>query len=120
MALLLMSMLCDIGLPRVSPMMDRLLAVAMRAVGLMRPFSRSFASWPVVSAYAGERPVHHALRSSGNGRLLVLPWWSPLKGSLQYAKQTAWGLVTIAQVGKEYVADRRTLFLAKIQREEGT
>ena len=96
MALLLISMMCDIGLRRVSPMMDHLLAVAMRAVGMMRPFSRSFASWPVESAYAGERPVHHAPQLSWDGRLLVLPWSSPLKGSLEYAKKTMCDLVTFA------------------------
>jgi hypothetical protein len=37
-------MMCDIGLRRVSPMMDRLLIVAMHAVDVMRPVSRSFAS----------------------------------------------------------------------------
>ena len=36
--------ICDIGLRRVSPMMNRLLAVALCAVDLMRPFSRQFAS----------------------------------------------------------------------------
>jgi hypothetical protein len=37
-------MMRDIGLRRVSPMMDRLLAAAMRAVGMIRTFSREFAS----------------------------------------------------------------------------
>jgi hypothetical protein len=37
-------MLYDIGLFFVSPMIDRLQTVAMRAVGMMRPFSRKFAS----------------------------------------------------------------------------
>jgi len=59
-------------------MMDHLLAGALCVVSLTRPFSRSFALEPVESVYAGERPVHHALRPSGNGRLLVLPWSSPL------------------------------------------
>ena len=77
-------------------MMDHLLAGALCVVSLTRPFSRSFALEPVESVYAGERPVHHALRPSGNGRLLVLPWSSPLNGSQQYAEKTAWGLVTIA------------------------
>jgi hypothetical protein len=89
MAPLRISMLCDIGLRRVSPMMNRLLAVAMCAVTLIRLFSRSFASWPVESAYADERPVHHAFRFSCNGCLLVLPWSSPLNGSQQYAEKTA-------------------------------
>ena len=65
---LLTSMMCDIGLRRVSSMMDRLLAAAMCGVGGMR--------------YASERPVHHALRLSCNGRLLV-------DGSRQYAEKTA-------------------------------
>src|SRR6185295_16693430 len=96
MAPLRISMLCDIGLGSVSPMMDHLLAGALCVVGLPRHFSRSFAAEPVESVYAGERPVHHALRPSGPGRLLVLPWSSPVKGSAQYAEKTAWGLVTIA------------------------
>jgi hypothetical protein len=81
-------------------MMDRLLAVALRAVSLMRPFSREFASSPVESAYADERPVHEALRFSCIGRRLVLPWSSPLKGSLEYADQTARCLITIAQIAR--------------------
>ena len=36
-----------------------------------------------------------------------------MKGSQQHAEKTAWGLVTIAHVGKEYVADHRALFLAR-------
>jgi hypothetical protein len=44
MAPLRISMLCDIGLRRVSPMMNRLLAVALCAVDLMRPFFRDFDS----------------------------------------------------------------------------
>jgi len=44
MAPLLIPILCDIGLFCVSPMIDRLWLVAMRAVGMMRLFSRSFAS----------------------------------------------------------------------------
>jgi hypothetical protein len=96
MAQLLISMMCDIGLRRVSPMIDRLLAVALCAVDMMRPFSRSFAPWPVESAYAGERPVHAVPQLSCDGRLLVLPWSPPLKTSQQYAEKTAWGLVTIA------------------------
>jgi hypothetical protein len=44
MAPLLIPMLCDIGLFHVSPMIDRLWLVAMRAVGMMRPFAREFAS----------------------------------------------------------------------------
>ena len=85
----------------------------MRAVGVTHPFSRSFASSPVESAYADERPVHHAPQLSCDGRLLVVSWSPPLNRSLQYAKQTAWGLVTIAQVGKEYVADHRALVPAR-------
>jgi hypothetical protein len=41
-------------------------------VGMMRPFSRSFASEPVESAYADARPVHHAPQLSCDGRLLVV------------------------------------------------
>ena len=37
-------MMFDIGLRSVSPMMDRLLAAAMREVGMVRPFSCWFAS----------------------------------------------------------------------------
>jgi hypothetical protein len=37
-------MMCGIGLRRVSPMIDRLLAAAMCAVDVMRHFSREFAS----------------------------------------------------------------------------
>jgi hypothetical protein len=81
-------------------MMDRLLAVALRAVSLMRPFSREFASWPFESAYADEQPVHEALRFSCTGRRLVLPWSSPLKGSLEYADRTARCLITIAQIAR--------------------
>jgi len=36
--------MCDIGFFHVIPMIDRLWLVAMRAVGMMHPFSRSFAS----------------------------------------------------------------------------
>ena len=36
-----------------------------------------------------------------------------LNRSLQYAEKTAWGLVTIAQFGKEYVADHRGLVPAR-------
>ena len=54
-------------------MMDRLLIVAMPAVDMMRPFSRSFASSPVESAYADERFVHDAPQLSYDGLLLVLP-----------------------------------------------
>ena len=92
----LIPIICDSGLRRVSPMLNHLLAVAMCAVDLMRPFSREFASSPVESAYADERPVHHALRPSCNGRLRVLPWSSPVKGSHQYVEKTASGLVTFA------------------------
>jgi len=41
---LFIPMMFDRGLRRVSPMMDRLLAVAMREVGMVRPFSCWFAS----------------------------------------------------------------------------
>ena len=82
-------MMCDIGLRHVSPMMDHLLAASMCGVGGTRHFSREFASSPVESDYASERPVHHALRLSCNGRLLGLPWFPPLDGSGQYAEKTA-------------------------------
>lgn len=92
-------MMFDIGLRPVSPMMDRLLAVAMREVGMVRPFSCWFASSPVESAYAGERTVHDAPRRSCNGLRPVVPSSSPLTCSLQYAKKTEGRLLTIAQVG---------------------
>jgi hypothetical protein len=82
-------MMFDVKLGRVSPMIDRLWLGAMRAVGMMRPFSHSFASEPVASAYADERPVHDALRFSCNGLLRVLPWSSPLLASRQYDKKIA-------------------------------
>jgi hypothetical protein len=41
---LLIPMMFDMRLRPVSPMIDRLLAVAMREVGLLRPFSCWFAS----------------------------------------------------------------------------
>ena len=73
MAPLRIPIMYDMGLRRVSPMMDRLLAVAMREVGRVRPFSCWFASLPFESAYADERPVHDAPRLACDGRLLVLP-----------------------------------------------
>ena len=88
--------ICHIGIRRVSPMMARLLAGAMRAVDLMRPFSHSFASWPVASAYADERTVHDAPQLSCVGWPVVLPWSSLLKGWLQYAIKPAWGLTISA------------------------
>jgi hypothetical protein len=42
----------------------------------------------------------HGLIDAGDGRLFVLPWSPPVKGSLQYAEQTACCLPTIAQFGK--------------------
>jgi hypothetical protein len=111
MAPLRIPMMYDMRLRRVSPMMDHLLAVAMREVGRVCPFSCWFASSPFESAYAGVRPVHDAPRLACDGRLLVLPWPPPLKCSLQYAEKTACCLSTIAQCGTYYLADHRTLTL---------
>jgi hypothetical protein len=93
-------MMFDMKLRPVSPMLNHLLAGALCVVGLTRPFSHSFVSEPVESAYAGERPVRDASRLSCNGRLLVSPWpwWSPLKGSLQYDKKIARCMLTIAHL----------------------
>jgi phage gpG-like protein len=94
-------------------MMNRLLAGAMHAVDMMRPFSGSFASSSVESAYAGERPVHDAPQLSCDGRLLVLPRSSPLKGSLQYDEKIVCCVLTIAQFRKYYVADHRARIPAR-------
>jgi hypothetical protein len=93
----------------------------MCVAGMMRLFSRSFASWPVESAYADERSVHDVPQLSCDGRLLVVSWSSPLKGSLQYDKQTACCLLTIAQFGKYDVADHRALVPARrVSQKTGT
>ena len=93
-------MMFNRGLRPVSPMKDCLLAVAMREVGRVRPFSCLFASKPFESAYAGARPVQDAPQLCCDGRLLVLPWSPPVNRSLQYAETPAGRLVKIAQCGK--------------------
>jgi hypothetical protein len=97
-------MMFDMGLRRFSPMLNRLLAIAMREVGMVR---RLFMLVRLIALRGflmdGERPFRDAPQLSCDGRLLVLPWSPPLNRSLQYAEKTACCLRTIAQCGTNKV-----------------
>ena len=86
-------MMFDMGLRRFSPRIDRLLAIAMREVGMVRGLFMMLRGFLVM---VGCLFCHGPL---------------PRSYSLQYTENTACGLVTIAQSGTYYLADRRTLSL---------
>jgi len=58
--------------------------------------------------YASERPVHHALRLSCNGRLLVLPWSPACRRFAAVCREDSIGSGQNCSVSKWYLADRRT------------
>jgi hypothetical protein len=92
---LLIPMMFDMGLRRFSPMMDRLVAMAMREEGMVRRLFVMLRGFLVmVGCLFGHGPLLWLVRCS-------MP------------RRQECGLVTIAQCGTYYLADRRTLSLRK-------